>query len=100
MGDNQRNKTVDTIVCPCCAETTIIDLFDICPICGWEHNLTQLEDPDFEGGPNNLSLNQTREWFRLKRQMDPGYTWKLNAKKDGNPTLDDLHRLQEIIKEK
>jgi len=56
--------------------------------------------PDFSGGPNILSLNQTREWFRLKRQMDTGYTWKVNAKKDGNPTLDDLRKLRDLIKEK
>ncbi len=99
MEDSQNKKTVDSIICPCCRESTIIALFDICPICGWEHNLTQLEDPDFTGGPNILSLNQTKEWFRLKRQMDPSYTWKANAKKDGNPTLDDLRRLRDLVKE-
>jgi len=83
MEDNQSKKTVDTIICPCCGESTIIDLFDICPICGWEHNLTQLDDPDFAGGPNILSLNQTREWFRIKRQMDTGIHGKLMQKKMG-----------------
>ncbi|MDY0241295.1 MAG: CPCC family cysteine-rich protein [Rhodospirillaceae bacterium] len=100
MEDNHSKKTADAVICPCCGESTIIDLFDICPICGWEHNLTQLDDPDFAGGPNILSLNQTSEWFRIKRQMDTGYTWKANAKKDGNPTLDDLCRLRDLIKEK
>jgi hypothetical protein len=32
--------------------------------------------------------------------MDTGYTWKAKAKKDGNPTLDDLCRLRDLIKEK
>ena len=72
--------------------------FDVCPICGCEHTLTQIDDPDFTGNPNTLSLYQTKERFRLKRQMDPGYTWKVNAKRDGNPTLDDLCRLRDLIK--
>jgi hypothetical protein len=100
MEDNKVQKTVDSIICPCCRESTIIDLFDICPVCGWEHNLTQLDDPDFTEGPNILSLNQSKEWFRLKRQIDSSYTWKENAKKDGNPTLDDLSRLRDLNKVK
>jgi hypothetical protein len=100
MEDNQSKKAVDSVICPCCGESTIIALFDICPICGWEHNLTQFDDPDFTEGPNILSLNQTREWFRLKRQIDPGYTWKANAKKNNNPTLNNLCRLRDLIKEK
>lgn len=49
---------------------------------------------------NFLVSVQTREWFRLKRRMDTGYKWKVNAKKDGNPTLDDLRKLRDLIKEK
>lgn len=32
--------------------------------------------------------------------MDTGYIWKVNAKKDGNTTLDDFRKLRDLIKEK
>ncbi len=100
MENNMMSRLAESIICPCCGESTIIDLFDICPVCGWEHNLTQLNDPDFTEGPNILSLNQSKEWFRLKRQIDSSYTWKENAKKDGNPTLEDLFKMQDSFKRK
>ena len=51
--------------CPCCGFLTmtgpIRDTFDICPICGWEDDDVQYNDPDFSGGANKESLNQARE---------------------------------------
>ena len=48
--------------CPCCGkyEFEEIDFYEVCPICGWEDDPLQRDDPDYEGGANELSLNQHR----------------------------------------
>ena len=47
-------------ICPVCHNYHFskINSYEICPICGWEDDLIQLEDPDFKGGANKLSLNE------------------------------------------
>jgi hypothetical protein len=36
----------------------------VCPICEWENDGVQYDDPDYEGGANKVSLNQAKkEWF-------------------------------------
>lgn len=55
--------------CPCCAFLTISEeppgTFEICPVCCWEDDNVQFEDPDYTGGANKVSLKQARENFRL-----------------------------------
>ncbi len=50
--------------CPCCGYLTRSELdfgtFEICSVCWWEDDNVQAEDPDFEGGANDISLNQAR----------------------------------------
>jgi len=36
---------------------------DICPICGWEDDPVQLLNPDYEDGPNGMSLREAQERF-------------------------------------
>ena len=64
--------------CICCNEGIISSeegSFDICPICGWEDDDIQADDPDFAGGANELSLNDYRKEFIMKRANDPSYNW-------------------------
>ena len=63
------------IICPCCGEYRMQDHFDICPVCGWEHDPVQALDPNFPGGANRESLVSYRERFRKKREGDPQYRW-------------------------
>ena len=50
-------------VCPVCGEYTFTEPHDICPVCGWEEDMVQQEDPDFAGGANKMSLNEAkRKW--------------------------------------
>ena len=55
--------------CPCCGYLTIGEeppgTFEICPVCFWEDDNVQFEDPIYAGGANSVSLNQARENFRL-----------------------------------
>lgn len=55
--------------CPCCGYLTIGEeppgTFEICPVCFWEDDNVQFEDPSYAGGANSVSLNQARENFKL-----------------------------------
>ena len=50
------------ILAPCCDFLTMDgpdrDTYVICPVCGWEDDPVQYNDPDREGGANTVSLNQ------------------------------------------
>jgi len=53
--------------CPCCGYLTLIleppGTFRLCPVCYWEDDPIQFDDPDYTGGANRVSLNQARENF-------------------------------------
>ena len=53
--------------CPCCGFKTFdfqpYGSYSICPICFWEDDLIQLEDPTYEGGANRVSLIQAQKNF-------------------------------------
>ncbi len=38
--------------------------FDICPVCYWEDDKVQNEDPNYEGGANEVSLNQAKKNYK------------------------------------
>ncbi len=52
-------------ICPCCGYKTLSEKggYDICPICFWEDDNVQFEDPDYEGGANIVSLRQAQKNF-------------------------------------
>lgn len=35
----------------------------VCPVCQWKDDPIQQENPDFYGGANELSLNETRRRY-------------------------------------
>jgi hypothetical protein len=43
----------------------------ICSECGWEDDNLQYLDPNYEGGANNVSLNQAKENFKKYGICDP-----------------------------
>ncbi len=48
--------------CPCCGKMTLSEpppgTYEICSACKWEDDEAQYNNPDYEGGANQLSLNQ------------------------------------------
>lgn len=50
-------------VCKCCgcAALDSADEYDICPVCFWEKDRTQENDPDYAEGANAVSLNEARK---------------------------------------
>lgn len=55
--------------CPCCGYFTFIDkpinTFQDCPVCLWEVDGIQNEDPFYEGGANKVSLSQAKKNFQM-----------------------------------
>lgn len=66
--------------CPCCGYYTFNDKpdgnYDICPVCFWEDDPIQLQDPNYAGGANKVSLLQgqkiidylvhvRKKWFHM-----------------------------------
>jgi hypothetical protein len=48
--------------CHCCGKPTLEEKsrYDICPVCGWEDDAIQNDDPNYAGGANILSLNEAK----------------------------------------
>ena len=63
MNDSIKNKR---FCCPCCGYYTLesVGEYEICPVCFWEDDPLQREKPDYEGGANELSLNECRENYK------------------------------------
>lgn len=65
---NIKKNSLGKFQCPCCGYFTLGDTpdnsFDICEVCYWEADGIQLNDPDYEGGANHVSLNQAKENFK------------------------------------
>ena len=49
--------------CPCCDYYTLgaKGYCEICPVCYWEDDPTQREDPNLDDSANKISLNQARK---------------------------------------
>ncbi|MBO6518428.1 MAG: hypothetical protein JJ900_16205 [Rhodospirillales bacterium] len=54
--------------CSCCGYLTLSgpghDTYEICPVCGWEDDPVQHEDPHYAGGANDESLRDAQRNFR------------------------------------
>lgn len=52
--------------CPCCGFYTLGDVeeYSVCPVCFWEDDPYQRQNPDYEFGANNISLNAAVENYR------------------------------------
>lgn len=57
--------------CPVCGkfEFEAEDDNDICPVCRWENDGVQYDDPDYAGGANEMSLNEARKAYAEGRKV-------------------------------
>jgi hypothetical protein len=55
--------------CYCCGYLTrsreISGTYEICPICNWEDDDVQADDPQYDGGANSVSLDEARRNFKM-----------------------------------
>jgi hypothetical protein len=70
MSENiEMNNNVNKGKCPCCGYFTLEELrensFETCPVCYWENDGVQLDDPNYGGGANTVSLNEARENYKM-----------------------------------
>lgn len=74
MNNKKKNK-YNKYQCPCCEYYTLDEgypnSFNICPVCFWEDDGVQFDERDYEGGANDVSLNQAKENFKKIRACDP-----------------------------
>jgi hypothetical protein len=58
---------MEKFTCPCCGYKTLDEMppgtFYICPICFWEDDRVQFNDPDYRGGANVVSLREAQRNF-------------------------------------
>ena len=73
-------KYDDKRKCKCCGKYTIDkdSIYDICSNCGWESDPIQEDNPNYEGGANELSLNQYKREYFNKRDLKTVLTNFLN----------------------
>jgi hypothetical protein len=65
---DQQNKN-----CACCGFPTLPQdsLFEICPICGWQDDPVQNDDPDFSGSANDQSLGDYQaQWLASHKTVN------------------------------
>jgi hypothetical protein len=59
---------MDNYTCPCCGHKTFSEkpdgTYEICPVCFWEDDPIQMNDPDYAGGANKVSLKQGQKNFQ------------------------------------
>lgn len=53
----------ETNVCPVCGQS-VLEAFEVCPVCDWQNDRVQIMHPDMEGGANNMSLNQAKQAWK------------------------------------
>jgi len=60
------------IKCPVCGEYEFEkdSDYDVCPVCWWENDGVQLDDPDYDGGANEKSLNECRAAWKEKKRRE------------------------------
>ena len=61
------------IKCPVCSKYKFAmnNNFDVCPVCEWENDGVQLQDPDYDGGANDISLNAYRAKWQKHNMQSP-----------------------------
>ena len=62
-----KSKSISGTICPVCGECEL-GWYEICPVCHWENDRSQIESPD-ETGANEVTLNQARKaWANWKNE--------------------------------
>ena len=69
-------------ICPCCGYRTLTEppgSYDICPVCYWEDDPIQRQEPDYAGGANVPSLLEARENYKKCGVSETRFADKVRA---------------------
>ena len=60
--ESTSSESIDPKMCPCCNKYRFEEIgkYEVCPICGWEDDPVQRQNPSFAGGANHKSLEEAR----------------------------------------
>lgn len=59
---NKENELIARI-CPVCGGHKFTEVFEICPICNWENDYVQEQNPEWRNCANEMSLNDARQAY-------------------------------------
>ncbi len=64
--------------CPVCGKHEFSDeaTFDICPFCGWEDDPVMNDNPQYDGGANDLCLNEYKKRYESLMLKHKNYKWE------------------------
>jgi hypothetical protein len=83
--------------CTCCGYKTFDEepsgSYVICPVCFWEDDPIPLDDPDFAGGANKVSLRQAQRNFEEFGACDRRMISKVRPPKEEEQRDADWKRL-------
>lgn len=76
--EEKRNNQIG-ILCPVCGKYLfVIDEYnaqDYCTECGWIFDEEQIGNPDLKNGSNDITLNEYKEWYKIKIKENPAYNY-------------------------
>jgi hypothetical protein len=78
----------DKYPCPCCGHLVhdlVPGFHQVCPICGWEDDLTQLRFPQMPGSSNTVSLAEAQQNFQHYGASERRNIGRTRAPVDGEP---------------
>ena len=79
--------------CACCGNLTLEESgkHEICPVCFWEDDLVQNEDPTFAGGSNAVSLTEAKVNFAEFGACEKRYIDKVRKVSPDEINIADLY---------
>ncbi|MBD3109897.1 hydrolase [Bacillus sp. AGMB 02131] len=66
--------------CSCCGYKTFEEPpgnYEICGVCYWEDDGVQNDDPDFEGGANEVSLRQAQRNYKIYGAIEEMFKYRV-----------------------
>ena len=83
--------------CPCCGYKTLDEeppgTFALCPICYWEDDDVQFDDPDYAGGANKISLRQSQKNYISFGASEKSFRGTVRSANDADEKDQDCHPL-------
>lgn len=57
--------------CACCGKYTLPpgSAYEICPVCGWEDDEVQNDNPSLAGGANEMSLEEAKKAYQAGKPI-------------------------------
>ena len=100
--DKLQQKMNTSLTCPCCGQHTFshLNFYEFCPVCDWQDDPVQRDDPDYIGGANKLSLKEYQaKWTEMKTQRQYAEIVKLfNSRTPLDKIADDVGKSIDTVK--